>query len=97
MLTAMVEPERPLEAAPQRTGCPLKRVKLSHTIPLCIFVMCNMWLVVGALLGISIARLSEMGWNGIGGLRDEYHGKKEVSAVETHKEEAFAYKLREDY
>lgn len=90
MLTTLIEPSTP-EEVPRRAGCPLKRIKLSHTIPLCVFVMCNMWLVIGALIGIALLRLGEMGWSGVETLWGEYRGQDKVE------ESRFGYKLREDY
>jgi hypothetical protein len=42
----------------KKSLCPLRRVKLSHTIPLCIFVMINMCLVIGTLLITGVCRLA---------------------------------------
>lgn len=35
------------------TGCPLRRVQLWHTIPLCLLAIINLLLVIVALLGLA--------------------------------------------
>jgi hypothetical protein len=54
-MEVMFEPEEDGEKKPV---CPLRRVKLSHVLPLCLFVMINMCLVVGTLLITGICRIS---------------------------------------
>jgi len=34
-------------------GCPLRRVQLWHTIPLCLLAIVNLLLVIVALLGVA--------------------------------------------
>jgi hypothetical protein len=47
----------------KKSLCPLRRVKLSHTIPLCLFVMINMCLVIGTLLITGACRLASTVWD----------------------------------
>ena len=49
----------------KRAVCPLKRVKLSHTLPLCLFIMINFCLVIGTLLITGVCRLAAtvMDWS----------------------------------
>ncbi|PQE25545.1 hypothetical protein CJF30_00000235 [Rutstroemia sp. NJR-2017a BBW] len=39
-------------------GCPLRRVQLWHTIPLCILAIINLLLIIVALLGLAGYRIS---------------------------------------
>jgi hypothetical protein len=52
----MFEPEE--DGEKKKAVCPLKKVKLSHVLPLCLFVMINMCLVIGTLLITGVCRLS---------------------------------------
>ncbi|KAG9236959.1 hypothetical protein BJ875DRAFT_195678 [Amylocarpus encephaloides] len=42
----------------QPSGCPLRRVQLWHTIPLCILAIINLLLVIIALLGLASYRIA---------------------------------------
>jgi hypothetical protein len=59
-MEGMFEPEGD---EPRKSICPLRRVKLSHTLPLCMFVMVNMILVIGTLLVTGICRITISCWN----------------------------------
>lgn len=39
------------------SGCPLRRVQLWHTIPLCLLAAINLLLVIVALLGLAVYRI----------------------------------------
>jgi hypothetical protein len=39
-------------------GCPLRRVQLWHTIPLCLLAVINLLLVIVALLGLAVYRIT---------------------------------------
>jgi hypothetical protein len=54
-MEVMFESEEPDE---KKAVCPLKRVKLSHTLPLCLFIMINFCLVIGTLLVTGVCRLA---------------------------------------
>lgn len=41
----------------QAKGCPLRRVQLWHTIPLCLLAIINLIIIIVALLGLAIYRL----------------------------------------
>lgn len=42
----------------KQTGCPLRRVQLWHTIPLCLLAIINLLLVILALLGLAGYRIA---------------------------------------
>lgn len=46
------------EHGEKKAVCPLKKVKLSHTLPLCLFIMINFCLVIGTLLVTGVCRLA---------------------------------------
>lgn len=53
----MFEPEEE-DGEKKRRVCPLRKVKLSHVLPLCLFVMINMFLVIGTLLITGVCRVT---------------------------------------
>lgn len=55
-MEVMFEPEEDSEK--KKPVCPLRRVKLSHVLPLCLFVMINMFLVIGTLLITGVCRIA---------------------------------------
>jgi len=55
ILAGMMEPED--EEGIKRKGCPLRRVQLWHTIPLCLLAIINLLLVILALLGLAGYRI----------------------------------------
>jgi hypothetical protein len=59
-MEGMFEPE---DAEENKSICPLRRVKLSHTLPLCMFVMVNMILVIGTLLVTGVCRIIISCWD----------------------------------
>lgn len=46
-----------MEAEEKQAGCPLRRVQLWHTIPLCLLAVVNLLLVILALLGLASYRI----------------------------------------
>lgn len=56
MLAGMFETEA--EGEPKKSGCPLRRVQLWHTIPLCLLAAVNLILVIIALLGLAGYRIA---------------------------------------
>jgi uncharacterized membrane protein YhaH (DUF805 family) len=56
-MEVMFEPEKGGTDDVKKALCPLKRVKLSHTLPLMLFVMINMCLVVLTLLVTGLVRV----------------------------------------
>jgi hypothetical protein len=56
MLAGMFETEA--EGQPKKSGCPLRRVQLWHTIPLCLLAAVNLILVIIALLGLAGYRIA---------------------------------------
>lgn len=56
-MEAMFEPEESSSDEIKKSLCPLKRVKLSHTLPLMMFIMINMCLVVITLLVTGLVRV----------------------------------------
>jgi hypothetical protein len=54
MLAGMMEGEDEKKAG----GCPLRRVQLWHTIPLCLLAIINLLLVIIALLGLAGYRIT---------------------------------------
>lgn len=46
------------EAEGKKSGCPLRRVQLWHTIPLCLLAAVNLILVIIALLGLAGYRIA---------------------------------------
>lgn len=55
-MEVMFEPEE--DGEKKKPVCPLRRVKLSHVLPLCVLVMINMCLVIATLLITGVCRLS---------------------------------------
>jgi hypothetical protein len=55
MLAGMMEAEKDETKA---SGCPLRRVQLWHTIPLCLLAIINLLLVIIALLGLAGYRIT---------------------------------------
>ena len=62
MLAGMMEAEA--EGDSKKAGCPLRRVQLWHTIPLCLLAIVNLLLVIIALLGLAGYRIT-MGMQGL--------------------------------
>lgn len=57
MLAGMMEAEAAAEE--KKPGkCPLRRVQLWHVIPLCLLAIVNLFLVIIALLGLAIYRVT---------------------------------------
>lgn len=57
MLAGMMESEPEVEGK-KDNGCPLRRVQLWHTIPLCLLAIINLLLVIIALLGLAGYRIT---------------------------------------
>jgi len=57
MMAGMMESE-PEGEQKKKKGCPLRRVQLWHTIPLCLLAIINLLLVIIALLGLAGYRIS---------------------------------------
>jgi hypothetical protein len=57
MMAMMIEPSSQDGDEKKDGGCPLRRVRLWHTIPLCLFAIVNILLLVLALLGLGLYRL----------------------------------------
>ncbi|KAE8440450.1 hypothetical protein EG329_007594 [Mollisiaceae sp. DMI_Dod_QoI] len=57
MLAGLFEMEDEADAKKPR-GCPLRRVQLWHTIPLCLLAIINLLLVIIALLGLAGYRIA---------------------------------------
>jgi len=55
-MEVMFEPEKS-DGNEKQSLCPLKRVKLSHTLPLMLFIMINMCLVILTLLVTGLVRV----------------------------------------
>ena len=49
--------DTPIEDKNQARGCPLRRVQLWHTIPLCLLAIINLLIIIVALLGLASYRL----------------------------------------
>jgi len=54
LLAGMIEPDDD----GKKPGCPLRRVQLWHTIPLCLLAIINLLLVIIALLGLAGYRIA---------------------------------------
>lgn len=46
-----------IEDKHQARGCPLRRVELWHSIPLCLLAIINLLIIIVALLGVALYRL----------------------------------------
>jgi hypothetical protein len=57
MIAGMMEPESDAEGK-KKEGCPLRRVQLWHTIPLCLLAIINLLLLIMALLGLAGYRIT---------------------------------------
>jgi len=69
-LNMMIEPEASAtDGGPKTSKCPLTRVKLSHTLLLCLFISVNMSLVNGTLLVMGICRCVVAVWEWQQGLQ----------------------------
>lgn len=55
MLSGVLETQT--EEKLQVRGCPLRRVQLWHTIPLCLLAIINLLIIIVALLGLASYRL----------------------------------------
>ena len=58
MLAGMMEAELEEADGKKTRGCPLRRVQLWHTIPLCLLAIVNLLLVIIALLGLAGYRIT---------------------------------------
>ena len=57
VMKAMFEPEEGTENEKKRE-CPLKRVSLWHILPMCLFLVVNIFLAIIFLLGLALWRIS---------------------------------------
>lgn len=57
MLAGLFEVEEDADGKKPK-GCPLRRVQLWHTIPLCLLAVINLLLVIIALLGLACYRIA---------------------------------------
>jgi hypothetical protein len=57
IITGLFETERK-DDGKKEGGCPLRRVQLWHTIPLCLLAVVNLLLVIVALLGLAGYRIT---------------------------------------
>jgi hypothetical protein len=57
ILTGLFETENK-DDGKKEGGCPLRRVQLWHTIPLCLLAVVNLLLVIAALLGLAGYRIT---------------------------------------